>query len=293
MATPQPQTTKNPAGGIFQYLLKIEGTDAEVRKAQAALSKLTPETAAVYQALNALPEGELKNWLMANPVQFWKKIIELIRGRKYTRGDYTLGERLNDQIYCNPDVGQTQVSDQMVDLAHTIFNQLFGVRIATSEDLDALDGGWNVYTQRPVSQGISDEAIDRAVWLKTNFYPISTYNRQCWDLSHFEQTPLVDRIPDHEIGKWYSGPLLGGGTAVNGLIPVSAQAILSQYVGGDFNPETGTVTDASGNVITPGSGLMTDQNFFTRIIDMLKANPLKAGLVIAAAVYAYYELEND
>ncbi len=293
MPTPQPQTQKNPAGGIFQYLLKIEGSDAEVRKAQAALSQLTPETAAVYQTLNALPEGELKNWLMANPVQFWKKIVQLIKGRKYTTGDYVLGERLNDQIYCNPDVGRKQVSDEMVDLAHTIFNQLFGVRIQTAEDLDALDLGWNMYTQRPASQGVSDEAIDRAVWLKQNFYPINTYNRQCWDLSHFEQTPLVDRIPSYEIGKWYTGPLLGGGYAVEGLIPVSAQAILRQYPGGDFNPQTGTVTDASGHLITPGGGNQANQNFFTKMINAAKANPLKAGLVIAAAIYTYFELEND
>src|SRR5688572_30164079 len=177
----QPATSKNPYGGIFQYLLQINGSPAQVRAAQAKLSQLTPQTAAVFAALNVLPEGELKSWLMANPVQFWKKVYGLIFGRKYTSGDYILAERLNDQVYCNGDIDRRQASDQMVGVAHVIFNQLFGVRIATSEDLDSLDAGFAAYKARPVSQGISDNAIERAVFLKQRFYPISTYNARCWD----------------------------------------------------------------------------------------------------------------
>ncbi len=281
MPTPQTQTTKNPAGGIFQYLIHIDGSDAEVRAAQAQLSKLTPETAAIYQSLNVLPEGELKSWLMANPVQFWKKIAELIFGRKYTRGDYTLAERMSDQIYCNPDIGQTQASNEMVDAAHTIFNQLFGVRISTAEDLDALDLGWNIYKMRPASQGISDEAIDRAVWLKTTYYPISTYNRQCWDLSHFEMNPLVDRIPAYELGQWYTGPLIGGAYAVDGVIPVTAQSILKQVVGAEFVPVTATTV--------PQTNLTPVQ----KIISYVKANPLPAAIIAAAVAYGLYEMEKD
>ncbi len=282
MPTPQSQQTKNPSGGIFQYLLQINGSDAEVRKAQAQLAQLTPETAAIYQTLNVLPEGELKSWLMANPVQFWKKIAELIFGRKYTRGDYTLAERMNDQIYCNPDIGQGQASNEMVDAAHTIFNQLFGVRIATAEDLDALDLGWNIYKTRPASQGISDEAIDRAVWLKTNFYPISTYNVQCWDLSHFEQNPLVDRIPDYELGKWYTGPLIGGAYAVDGVIPVNANAILTQDIGAEFVPVTTTTTTAA-----------AQQSFLDKIISYAKANPALSAVAAAVLGYVIYEVVEE
>ncbi len=279
MPTPQTQQTKNPSGGIFQYLLQINGTDAEVRKAQAQLAQLTPETAAIYQTLNVLPEGELKSWLMANPVQFWKKISELIFGRKYTTGDYVLAERLSDQIYCNPDIGRSQASDQMVDAAHTIFNQLFGVRIHTAEDLDALDLGWNGYKARFVSEGISDEAIDRAVWLKTTYYPISTYNRQCWDLSHFEMNPLVDRIPDHDLGKWYTGPLIGGAYAVDGVIPVEANSIIKQDIGAEFTPVTSTTVPQAN--LTP----------LQKIISYVKANPMPAAIIAAAAVYVI--MEND
>jgi hypothetical protein len=286
-----PVQSQNAKAGIFQYLLKIEGTDQEVRAAQAQLSKLTPETAAVYQALNILPEGELKGWLMANPVQFWKKVITLITGRKFTTGDYVLGERLNDQIYCQPDIGRRQVSDDMVKIAHSIFNQLFGVRIATAEDLDALDHGVTAYRSRTASQGISDDAIERAVYLKQHYYPIATYNRACWDLRYFEIYPLVDRIPDYALGKWYTGPVLGGANAVEGLIPISASSILKQYPGSDFDPATGTTTTPDGQVITPGSN--PGGSWLDKIISYAKDQPGIAALAIASLGYVIYEVDEN
>lgn len=295
MAVPQQSTNKY--GGIFQYLLSINGSPAQVRQAQSKLAMLTPTTAAVYATLNVLPEGELKNWLMANPVQFWKKIYALVFGRKYTTGDYVLGERLNDQVYCNPGIGRQQVSDEMVDLAHVIFNQLFGVRIATAEDLDALDGGVDAYKARAASQGISINAIERAVFLKQHYYPISTYNSQCWDLRYFEIFPLVGRIPAYELGKWYTGPVLGGANAVDGVIPVSATDVLDQYLDADFDPNTGTVTTADGTVITPGSspGTAGSGSPIDKIISFVKtADPIELIAIAAAGYYVYTELEaND
>lgn len=279
---------------MFQYLLHLDGTDAEVRAAQARLSQLTPETAALYQALNVLPEGDLKSWLMANPVQFWKKVITLITGRKYTRGDYTLAERLNDQVYGNPDIGQTQASDDMVDIAHRIFNQLFGVRIATVEDLDSLDSGVVAYKSRAASQGIGQDAIERAVFLKQHFYPIATYNRQVWDLRYFEVYPLVDRIPDYVLGKWYNGPVIGGANAVEGLIPISAQNVLKQIPGGDFDLNTGNITTPTGEVITPGSnanqGVVSTGNPIDDLISLAKQNPVVTAVILAGA-YMLYENE--
>lgn len=292
MAVPTQSQTK---AGIFQYLLKIEGTDAEVRAAQAKLSQLTPETAAVYQVLNVLPEGELKSWLMANPIQFWKKVIELFTGRTYTSGSYVLGERLNDQVYCSGDIGRKQVSDDMVRAAWSVFNQLFGVRIDTSEDLDALDYGVISYKSRPVSQGLSDDAIERAVYLKQHYYPIATYNRQCWDLRYFEVFPLVDRIPDHEIGKWYTGPVIGGAYAVNGLIPISASSILKQFPGSDFDPETGNVTTPDGDVITPGSSTtQPGGSLIDKIISFAKTNPVvTAGVLAGLGIVLVEVTENE
>lgn len=288
-----PTQSKNPYGGIFQYLLSIQGSPQQVRQAQAKLATLTPETAAVYATLNVLPEGELKSWLMANPVQFWTKVYELFFGKKWTTGDYVLGERLNDQVYCNGDIDRGQVSNQMVDLAHVIFNQLFGVRIATVEDLDALDGGFAAYRARPASQGISDNAIERAVYLKQNFYPTKTYNVQCWDLRYFELYPLVGRIPAYELGKWYTGSVIGGAHAVDGIIPVSATDILDQYIDADFDPVTGTVTTSDGTVITPGSTAGTDVSPLDKIISFAKTNPIVVIGAAAALGYVYTELEEN
>lgn len=283
-----PAGSANKYAGMFQYLLTINGSEAEVRQAQAALSTLTPETAAVYQALNILPEGDLKSWLMANPVQFWKKVIALFTGKKWTTGDYILGERMSDQIYCNSNIGRSQVSDEMVVQAHNLFNQLFGVRISTTEDLDALDFGVSAYKARAASQGIGTEAIERAVYLKQNYFPISTYNTVCWDLRYFELYPLVDRIPDYELGKWYSGPVLGGAIAVDGLIPLDASSVLKQYPGGTFDTETGQTTTAEGEVLTPGESTGT---LLSKAVTYIKENP---GISIAvAAALGYVIIEND
>lgn len=285
-----PAQNINPIPGIFSYLTHLDGTDAEVRAAQAKLASLTPETAALYQALNVLPEGDLKSWLTANPVQFWKKVVALIKGRKYTKGDYTLAERLNDQVYGNPNIGQTQATDEMVDIAHRVMNQLFGVRLAVDDDLNSLDYGVAAYKARAVSQGISQDAIERAVFLKQHFFPIATYNNQVWDLRYFEIYPLVDRIPDYELNKWYSGPVLGGANAVEGLIPISAQTVLKQFAGSDFDPITGNITTPTGQVITPGStgtpGTTGDP--INDFITWAKANPAFIGLG-ALAAYMYYE----
>lgn len=285
-----PTTSTNMYGGIFQYLVQIDGDPAQVKQAQAKLSQLTPETAAVYAALNMLPEGDLKGWLMANPIQFWKKVYELFFGKEWTSGDYVLGERLSDQVYCNADIGRSQVSNDMVDLAHVIFNQLFGVRIGSSDDLDALDNGVAAYRARASSEGISDSAIERAVYLKQHFYPISTYNKVCWDLKYFEYYPLVGRIPDHEIGKWYTGTVLGGAYAIDGVIPVSATDILDQYIDAEFDSDTGNITTADGTVIAPDDGTET---FLDKVITFVQTDPLKAAAIAAAVIYAVYELEND
>jgi hypothetical protein len=288
-----PTQSKNMYGGIFQYLLQINGDPAQVKQAQAKLAQLTPETAAVYAALQILPEGSLKTWLTANPVQFWKMVYESIFGKKYTTGDYILAERLNDQIYCNPNIDRGQASNQMVDVAHRIFNQLFGVRIATEEDLSALDSGFAAYRARPVSQGITDAAINRAVYLKQHYYQSSTYNNQCWDLRYFEVFPLVGRIPDYEIGKWYTGEVLGGAYAVEGIIPVSATDILDQYVGAQFDPTTGTVTTADGQVITPGS-TQGGGSILDKIMSFVKtADPVVLIGAAAAAYYVYTEFVDD
>lgn len=290
-----PQKSSSPVGGIFQYLVSLQGTPAQVEAAKAKLAMLTPETMAVYAVLNLLPEGGLKSWLTANPVQFWTKIWQVIVGRKWTTGDYRLAERLNDQVYCNGNIGYRQASDDMVEVAHTIFNQLFGVRINNDDDLGALDAGFDAYKARFVSAGISDDAIERAVFLKQNYYPASTYNNQCWDLRYFEIYPLVARIPDFELNKWYTGPVIGGVNAVDGLIPISATDVLDQYEGADFDPVTGNVTTADGTVITPGETVAAQTgSLLDQIMAKIKArDPMTIAITAGLAYYLYTELEDE
>lgn len=291
------QSTNNKKG-IFQNILKVEGTPQKADAVWAAIAGSTPETAIIYQALQLLPEGELKSWLTSNPIDMLKRLWTVIVGRKYTKGEYTLGERLNDQVYCNGDIGQGQVSDDIVELAKKIFCQLFGVRLSSMEDLDALQNGMAAYRARPVSQGISDNAIERAVYLKQNYFPDSMYNRACWDLRYFEIYPLVDRIPDPEIGRWYTGEVLGGAYARDGVIPVNADDFFDQYIGADFDPNTGNTTLPDGTVITPGDqfegGAGGGGNVVDQVVNWVKkADALTLAAIAAAGYYVYTEIEDE
>jgi len=288
----QPQQSTNPQAGIFQNLVVLQGTKTNVDAAAKIMSQITPIAGIIYQGLKLLPEGQLKDWLMAGPIEFWKKIYTTIFGRKYTSGDYVLGERLNDNVYGNDNIGRQQVSNQMVDLAHVIFNQLFGVRIATSDDLDALDRGFAAYKAREASIGISDSAINRAVFLKQHFFPSSTYNVSKWDLRYFEIYPLVDRIPDYQPGKWYSGTVLGGATAVDGVIPVSATDVLDQYVGAKFDPATGNTILPDGTIINPANA--TSGSVVDKVISYVKsASPLELIGIAVGAYVVYNEVVRD
>lgn len=246
MPTTQPPTTQNKIAGIFQYITHIDGTDAEVNAAQAQLANLTPQTKAIYQALNLLPNGELKSWLTANPVQFWKKIIQLFTGRKYTSKQYTLGQRLINQIQGGNATSNSQVPDDAVSMAQALFTMLFGVRITTQDDLDALQLGIDAYYARPDKSDIPQQAVNRAVFLKQNFYPDASYYTGPWDLSAFEKYPLVSPIPGVDFGTLYNGEVPGGAIAVNGIIPINAKSVLSQYVGATIDPATGTMQGIGG-----------------------------------------------
>jgi hypothetical protein len=276
-------------GGIYGNITQLTGSDQQISQAQQALwTAVWPPAGSIYKFLNALPPGELKNWLTAGPQEFYKKLIQLFTGKKWTSGDYVLGERLNDNVYGQKDIGRQQVTDDMVAVAHTLFNQLFGVRIATSDDLDALDNGIIAYKARQSSQGISQDAIERAVFLKQHFYPSSTYNKVPWDLRYFEVYPLVDRIPAYEPGKWFTGEVIGGGHATEGIIEVSAANVLQQFVGADFNPATGTTTLPDGTVLSPGSDSSSGSPL-DNVVSYVKANPMVLGLVLIGGYFLYEE----
>jgi hypothetical protein len=289
MSVPSSSSIPN-LGGIYGNITQLKGTDQQISQAQQALwTAVWPPAGSIYKFLNALPPGELKNWLTAGPQEFYKKLIQLFTGKKWTSGDYVLGERLNDNVYGQKDIGRSQVTDDMVAVAHTLFNQLFGVRIATSDDLDALDNGIVAYKARESSRGISQDAIERAVFLKQHFYPSSTYNKMPWDLRYFEVYPLVDRIPAYEPDKWFTGEVIGGGHATDGIIEISAANVLQQFVGADFNPATGTTTLPDGTVLSPGDSGSSSGSPLDNVVSYVKANPMVLGLALIGGYLLYEE----
>lgn len=286
----------NPAGGIFQNLVQPQGSLSDVQRAKMAIDVLAqsadPRIAAYYKAWNLLPEGELKKWLSLNPFDWIGQIVKLFTGRKYTTGQYILGERLIDQIQ-GGNVGRSQVPDEAVPAAQTLFTILFGVRITTNEDLDAIHFSPQKYYERGEKNDIPLDAVERAVFLATNFYTFDTYNQGQWDLRYFEAYPLVAPIPGLQEGTLFTGELPGGARCVNGIIPVDAQTILKQIPGSDFDPNTGSITTPTGEILAPGSGSGSSGSVLDSLISYVKANPLIGALVIGGVGYAAIELEEN
>jgi hypothetical protein len=285
---------------MFENLVVPQGSTQDVQRAtqvlkdaKAGISEGLAVTKAVYQIINLLPDGDLKTWLLKDPVDFWKSVIALFRGKKYQTGQYILGERLIDQVQ-GGNVGRRDVPDDVVPVARMLFTILFGVRINNSEDLDSLDYGIDAYYQRPNKEDIPREAVERAVFLKQNFYPIRTYNVQKWDLSHFEQFPLVAPIPEMNahateeglnVGKLYTGTVPGGAWAVDGVIPVDAQTILKQLpAGSEFDPTPEP---------TQPHETSAPQSFFDKIISFVKTNPVPAAAVATLLGILVYEISES
>jgi hypothetical protein len=204
-------------------------------------------------AISLLPPGGLKDWLQGGVVNFFKKLYTVFFGRKFTTGNYTLAERYVDQVLSpkGPDTLLTNwnVTNEQVVEATVFFTIVFGVRLTDSADLDALDMGLSAYYARPDKADVPAKAVERAVYLKQQFYPISTYNKVTWDLNHFSEYPLVAPIPDPlNVGKLYNGPLPGGGVATDGIILIDEQTGL--YT--DLNETKGEAAPGSGG--TEGGG---------------------------------------
>jgi len=224
---PVPTTTAPPTA-LFNNILNIVGQGAATANPAGAI------VLAVQQGVNLLPPGKLKNAITdyLKPFSLLKKFIQVFTGKKYTTGEYRLGERYLDQVVHaqGPDTIKSyrDVPDSVVPEAQILFTILFGVRITNDEDLTALSSGVTAYYQRPDKTDIPNDAVQRAVLLAQRYYPASSFNLAEWDLSHFSEYPLTAPIPDpYTVGKLYSGPLPGGGTATNGVININAETPLS------------------------------------------------------------------
>jgi len=244
---------------VYQNIVKPSGSAQNIAALTSALSSGDPSVGAMVQgiqsAIGMLPNGGLKDYLtnlFKDPAYNLKLLYGLITGRKYTTGQYKLGERYIKQIAGHFELpGWQQVPDDVVPDAQKFFTIFFGVRITTGEDLDALDSGIDAYYARGEKNDIPRNAVERAVFLKQHYYPIASYNQYQWDVTYFERIPLVAPIPGLDQNTLYTGQLPGGAYAVNGVIPVNADSVMRQVIGGTFNQTTGQVTTASLGSITP------------------------------------------
>ncbi len=135
--------------------------------------------------------------------------------------------------------------------ARLMFTILFGVRMTNSNFLDALDRGVDDYYAAAgwMGQDIPRNAVERAVMLKQQFFPSSTYNTRQWDMNKFQEWPLVAPIPDPVTpGQLYTGEFLGV-KVVNGMAIGDPIPDVQDYVNA-LDPRTGWLK------LRPGSGII-------------------------------------
>ena len=188
-----------------------------------------------------------------------------------------------------------------INPARALFTTLFGVRIINSNYLDALDHDIDTYFN--VDGGaqtidIPREAVARAVRLKQQFFPISTYNSRLWDMNQFQANPLVAPIPDfRQVGKLYTGTIFGV-DVVNGLVQGSPIPNLPTSTNTPFI-ETDPWHDIiypkgnPGSTVTPSTVPTGTQSTLDKIISFVKTNPKGALSLGALAALAVNELSDD
>lgn len=232
------------------------------------------------------------------------KVISAISdARRWTISEQTLGERFIDQVpgvevalfkaglldynaetYIEEHPGAANFVDRhfgegttnytpIIKMAQKVMTLLFGVRITNDEDLDALDDGPAQYYMRPDKTDIPQAAVERAVYLKQNFFPISTYNTKSWDLSKFASVPYVAPIPGIDPGTFFNGDIPGGGKIVEGIIQTPGAFTPAAQPGG------GTVTESLPGSVPGGTPAESGTG--------------KTGLLIIAAVAALLILSGD
>jgi hypothetical protein len=188
--------------------------DAAAQKVGAALNKVVSNIPFVGLAQGILSSffgpGGLSDWLSVNGIL--NEVKSALFGRKYTKGQYTMGERfryyiLGENIHTSDaDV----VTDEAVGTAMTTFSVGFGIPITTNEDLEALEQSADAYISRYVNYGgisaneINREAVNRAVLLKKTYFPGPASGNYAaagpapkkWNPADFNKIGYVIPIPD-------------------------------------------------------------------------------------------------
>jgi len=220
-----------------------------------------------------LPAGRLKTALMTSGTDLgsvFKTLLSLVQGRKYSQGEYTLGERLVKQIQCNMSVDWRSIPDDLVPVARKVFTILYGVPMYNDADFGYLAQGVDAYMN--VRPWANRAAVQRAVNLVNIGYGPSTFNQSCWNLSTFDQYPLVAPVPNmvpddeqHTQEPFYTGPGFNGQNFVNGMLA------------------SGPASNLTSN-ITSGSGMSTASMAGVSTATLSKYAPLFALLIVVGVI---------
>lgn len=209
---PSPQTSD---------IMSLTDTVQNFLSTGAQAASAVPEVAAVQQTADqvasVLPDGGLKTFLHDLTHDPGSAIIRLIKGRKYTSGDYALGEMYLRNILGMSNIqSRQQVDDKYVPQAHAFFTAALGVPIGSSDHLDALAKSPEAYQQWIGSAmgQIPDAQKDRAfkILQALGYSPNPASVRNVvWSLPTFASIPYIYPLLDVDAKGYFTGthPITG------------------------------------------------------------------------------------
>lgn len=272
----------------------------------AALDSVQPGLGqAVNQAMSTLPEGDVKDFLQGLLDNPQKALTQLIFGRTYTSGDYQLAEYFMRNILGMTNIQRwEQVPDTYVPQAWAFFTTAMGVRMRTSQDMDALCGfastrqerAKNYLTRNPEqTPDIAMAAAVRVAYLMgepgyDGLFSIYKNRDNKWAMSAFgPNVPYVYPIP----GVLQNGPLFSGVHPVTGQTFVNGYPV--DYTGPRYISQVSQVIQNPADYTQPGTttpgtttpGITTPGgDTKASLVDIASANPWTTALLIGGGLYA-------
>lgn len=236
------------------------------------VTQLAGEAKAIAGELaESLPDGGFKRFLqtfMDDPVSALKN---LLFGRKYTTGDYVLGEMYMRNILGMMEIQRRgQVPDEYVPQAKMFFSTALGIPIGSVDHLDALVRGvgdymtWagGVFTNIPVNQvERARRIITQQIGWTTSYHPRDVR----WPLAKFGAETYIWPI-------WTADP----GVKYTGVHP-----ILDIYISNGYPKSSSDLSDLPPPTLPP----FTDQ---PPPVTKAGINPLGAILLAGAAATLIY-----
>jgi len=219
-----------------------------------------------------IPDGGIKRWLntfISNP---YKGLKELIMGKKYSSGDYALGEIFMRNILGQFEIqNRGQVPDGVVPQAWDFFTAALGVRIGSGDHLNELVKSPGAYFEwgKGAFDDVTAEQAQRATGILRKLgYPanqLDSRRNSKWNLDLFLSEPYIFPLPGAPVGMRYNGhhPIL------------------------DLDFQEGLPINADGTVMTT---LPTDRlqaGLFAG--EFFKKNPVITALLIAGGIYTVYQ----